>query len=66
MTGFYVARDIRMRIMPPVEAYNADLFRDVLKAFDDLQGVPTRRPTNSITITPATNTPVVSAGDHGA
>jgi hypothetical protein len=25
-----------MRIMPPVEAYNEDLFRDVLKAFDNL------------------------------
>jgi hypothetical protein len=36
MTGTYVARDIRMRIMPPVEAYNEDLFRNVLKAFDNL------------------------------
>jgi len=26
-----------MRIMPPVEAYNEDLFRDVLKAFDNLE-----------------------------
>jgi hypothetical protein len=34
--GAYVARDILMRIMPPVEAYNEDLFRDVLKAFDNL------------------------------
>jgi len=36
MTGSWVARDIRARIMPPVEAYNEDLFRDVLKAFDNL------------------------------
>lgn len=36
MTGAYVATDIRVRIMPPVEAYNEDLFRDVLKAFDNL------------------------------
>ena len=36
MTGAWVARDIRMRIMPPVEAYNEDLVRDVLKAFDNL------------------------------
>lgn len=26
-----------MRILPPVEAYNGDLFRDVLKAFDHLE-----------------------------
>ena len=25
-----------MRIMPPVEAYNEDLFRNVLKAFDNI------------------------------
>src|SRR4051812_41583636 len=37
MTGLYIARDIRMRILPAVEAYNADLFRDVLRAFDNLQ-----------------------------
>jgi hypothetical protein len=36
MTGSWVARDIRMRIMPPVEACNEDLFRDVLTAFDNL------------------------------
>jgi len=36
MTGAYVARDIRMRVMPPLLAYNANIFRDVLKAFDNL------------------------------
>jgi hypothetical protein len=36
MIGAWVARDMQMRIMPPVEAYNEDLFRDVLKAFDNL------------------------------
>jgi hypothetical protein len=51
VTGAYVARDIRMRIMPPVEAYNEDLFRDVLKAFDNLNGNgPMRKETNSLTI----------------
>jgi hypothetical protein len=37
MTGAWVASDIQRRIMPPVEAYNEDLFRDVLKAFDNLE-----------------------------
>lgn len=37
MTGAWVARDIRMRIMPSVEAYNEDLFRDVLKTFNNLE-----------------------------
>src|SRR5260370_28729893 len=37
MTGEWVARDLRMRVMPPVLAYNEDIFRDILKAFDNLQ-----------------------------
>jgi hypothetical protein len=37
MTGGYVARDIRMRVMPPVLAYNEDIFREVLRAFDNLE-----------------------------
>jgi hypothetical protein len=37
MTGEWVARDLRMRVMPPVLAYNEDIFRNILKAFDNLQ-----------------------------
>jgi hypothetical protein len=36
MTGAYVARDVRVRVMPPLLAFNEDLFRDVLRAFDNL------------------------------
>ena len=36
MTGAYVARDVRVRVMPPLLAFNDDLFRDVLRAFDNL------------------------------
>ena len=37
MTGAYVARDIKIRVMPPVIAYNNDIFRGVLSAFDNLE-----------------------------
>src|SRR5260370_8941912 len=36
MTGAYVAKDLRVRVMPPLLAFNEDLFRDVLRAFDNL------------------------------
>ena len=44
MTGSWVARDIRMRIMPSVEAYNEDLFRDVLPALRTVSILSARAP----------------------
>ncbi len=36
MTGACVAGDIRMRVMPPVVAFNDGVFREILGTFDDI------------------------------
>jgi hypothetical protein len=46
MTGAYVARDIRMRVMPPLLAFNDGIVRQILGTFDNIDERARQRANN--------------------